>query len=513
MQLEHEKLKQQKEFEIQLELEKMKFKTEQTKLELEQYKLNLIKEGKRNDGSGRDSVVASETFPRCDISTKLKLVPKFSEKDPDTFFSLFERVAETCEWPDTERTLLLQCVFTGKAQEAFSALSRADSKVYVKVKAAVLKAYELVPEAYRQRFRSFRKREHQTYVEFVRDMVLQFNRWCSASEVGTFEQLCDLVALEQVKNCVPKNVATYLNEQKVKTPQEAAVLADEYILIHKGTFCKDSVDAQNTSACTDKLVLLHGESSSSRVDRSWKKRDSSKICNYCQHKGHWKNDCPVLKGRSKFSGSSQVKPAALAASVPSAQMALQINSPSDDLCPVDKSKGDDDFAAFISDGYVSLVGEKVAVKILRDTGAKHSFVCESVLPFAADSNTGNFILMRGMGMTIIPVPVHKMELACGLVTGEVAVGVRPALPVEGIDMILGNDLAGNRVWADVPPPYVITQVPVLPPLQTDVLESVDLPEVGLFPVCAVTRAMGRGKDEAEKQEVTESAKNGYSGAS
>lgn len=108
-------------------------------------------------------------------------------------------------------------------------------------------------------------------------------------------------------------------------------------------------------------------------------------------------------------------------------------------------------------------------------------------------------------MTIIPVPVHIMELACGLVTGEVAVGVCPALPVEGIDMILGNNLAGNRVWADVPPPYVITQVPVLPPLQTEAVESAEvLPEVELFPVCAVTRAIGRGKNEAAKQEVAES---------
>lgn len=49
---------------------------------------------------------------------------------------------------------------------------------------------------------------------------------------------------------------------------------------------------------------------------------------------------------------------------------------------------------------------------------------------------------------------------CGLVTGEVAVGVLPALPVEGVDIILGNDPAGNRAWAHAPPPNVITQVPV-----------------------------------------------------
>ncbi|XP_024908484.1 uncharacterized protein LOC103397242 [Cynoglossus semilaevis] len=501
MQLEYEKLKQERELEVQLELEKMKFKTEQTKLELEHYKLNLIKDGKLNECSGRDSVGFSETSSRSDLSTKLKMVPKFNERDPDTFFSLFERVAETCEWLDTERTLLLQCVFTGKAQEAYSALSSTDSKIYVKVKAAVLKAYELVPEAYRQHFRGVRKREQQTHVEFVREMVLQFNRWCSASEVVTFQQLCDLVTLEQFKNCVPDSVATYLNERKVKTPHEAAVLADEYILTHKSTFVDDKVVVQNSgSVRTSKSFLLHGESGSSRFDRGWKKGDPSKNCNYCQRKGHWKNDCPVLKRKSKFLGNAQVKPAALAAS---AQKKIQIHS-SNDLCPVAESNEDDDFSAFISDGYVSLCGEKVPIKILRDTGAKHSFICESVLPFSSYSDTRNFILMRGMGMTMVPVPVHKMELVSGFVTGEVEIGVRPALPVEGIDMILGNDLAGSRVWAD-DPPYVVTQVPELPRSQTEVVETNEvLSEVEWFPVCAVTRAMGRRKDEAAEQDVAES---------
>ena len=64
-------------------------------------------------------------------------VPQFSERDPDTFFSLFERVAESREWSDANSTLLLQCVLTGKAQEAYSALTVADSKVYLTVKTAV----------------------------------------------------------------------------------------------------------------------------------------------------------------------------------------------------------------------------------------------------------------------------------------------------------------------------------------------------------------------------------------
>ena len=37
------------------------------------------------------------------------------------------------------------------------------------VKDAVLKAYEQVPEAYRQKFRNSTKDDRQTYVEFIRE--------------------------------------------------------------------------------------------------------------------------------------------------------------------------------------------------------------------------------------------------------------------------------------------------------------------------------------------------------
>jgi len=71
---------------------------------------------------------------------------------------LFERVAKTRDWPDEDCELMLRCVLSGKSQEAYSSLSLKDSSSYSKIKAAVLKVYELVPEAYRQRFRSLERR-------------------------------------------------------------------------------------------------------------------------------------------------------------------------------------------------------------------------------------------------------------------------------------------------------------------------------------------------------------------
>ena len=72
---------------------------------------------------------------------------------------------------------MLQCVLTGKAQEVYLSLSMENSANYEKIKSAVLKAYELVPQAYRQRFRSWEKRTGQNYVEFSRDITNHFKRW------------------------------------------------------------------------------------------------------------------------------------------------------------------------------------------------------------------------------------------------------------------------------------------------------------------------------------------------
>ena len=137
----------------------MKYKMEQMKLEVEQNKLGLISEGKLPVGAVREE-------SGFDVIKNLRLMPKFEEKDVETFFAMFERVADVRGWPDEERTLMLQCVFTGKAQEVYSSMSVADCKVYKNVKAAVLKAYELVAEAYRQKFRGWRKTGKQTHVEF-----------------------------------------------------------------------------------------------------------------------------------------------------------------------------------------------------------------------------------------------------------------------------------------------------------------------------------------------------------
>lgn len=233
---------------------------------------------------------------------------------------------------------------------------------------------------------------------------------------------------------------------------------------------------------------------SEHVTRNQSQRDFSRICNYCKGRGHWKVDCPKANAKRGNSGG-QANSAACAVSVEPVPVVfpfqqVELGEP----CRLEKP----DFSAFVSDSCVSLVGSNITVpiKILRDTAAHDSYILSSVLPFSDESDTGDFVLMRGMGLNVVPVPLHSVILDCGLVQGKVSMGVRPALPIEGVDVILGNGLAGRRVWAEGPPPPVVSSSPIVTGNPDENARC--FPAV--FTACAVTRAMSRAQGEPEQSE-------------
>ena len=78
------------------------------------------------------------------------------------------KIAKSLASPNEYWTLLLQSVLTRKARET--------SSNYEEVKEAILKGYELVTEAYRQKCRRCRKRDDRTHVDFDREKELLYKR-------------------------------------------------------------------------------------------------------------------------------------------------------------------------------------------------------------------------------------------------------------------------------------------------------------------------------------------------
>jgi len=170
----------------------------------------------------------------------------------------------------------------GKAQEVYSALSLDQSSEYEVVKTSVLNAYDLVPKAYRQKFRESRKREAQTYVELAREKERLFDRWCASMETGKdFTKLRELLLLEEFKKCLPNEIKTYLEEQKTNTLQQAAVRSDDYSLTHKVCFVKNlSQRGDKNSDVND--PTFRGPA----YDQGRSRFPSGPTCYYCKKKGH-----------------------------------------------------------------------------------------------------------------------------------------------------------------------------------------------------------------------------------
>ena len=126
------------------ELRELELKAEQEKALLEAKKEAAARKHELKMASlGKQS--PSDKASAFESARNIRLVPPFQEKEVDKYFAHFEKVAKE-SW-----VLLLQNVLVGKAQEIYGSLSVEQSSNYENVKEAILKAYELVPEAYRQK--------------------------------------------------------------------------------------------------------------------------------------------------------------------------------------------------------------------------------------------------------------------------------------------------------------------------------------------------------------------------
>ena len=480
--MEMEEREKEKERQIQIEREKIKFDTELRMKELEMQNMTVKRQ-------------PLESGVHFDITKHIRLVPPFQEKEVDKYFLHFEKVAENLKWPNEHWTLLLQSVIIGKAREIYTQLTVQQSSSYDTVKELILKAYELVPEAYRQKFRNCKKENEQTHVEFARTKEQLFDRWCSSKKIGSnHEKLRQLMLVEEFKRCINSDIKSFLDEKQVETLEAAARLADDYALTHKVSFINKSNPSRRpffphsgSKHSPSNPSGSHSQTITPKPKPSGENKDqnplSQPICNYCKRTGHIISECLHLKRKKEK--QEGLKPTCLTSLRSKPQSCVKEEDPIQTKRPETDSVMEI-FEPFLSDGFVSLnsdYAQSTPIKILRDTGASQSLILADTLPFSEKTSSGTSVLIQGVECGFVNVPLHNIYLSSDLVTGLVAVGIRPSLPFKGVHLLLGNDLAGDKVVVNP----LLTNIPCIdqPP---DPIEQ-EIPD--LYPSCAVTRAMAK----------------------
>ncbi|KAG7168452.1 hypothetical protein Hamer_G002511, partial [Homarus americanus] len=153
------------------------------------------------------------------------------------------------------------------------------------------------------------------------------------------------------------------------------------------------------------------------------------------------------------------------------------------------------FRPFLSQGTVEVDGVETPVIIFRDSGCLQTLIKEDVV---ASRKTDKYVVLGSLwGQGVAPLVLVRVKSSC--FSGIANVACVQELPVAGVDLILGNDLAGGQMGNVTPPPVLRER-----PESTAELQQLEDDMPGVFPLCAVTRSMSMTNDHNVTPDVDDS---------
>ena len=548
------------ELRFKLELKKMEME-----LEIEKERIEIEKERIASQERIEIARARSTNHVHSEIELELykyrKYIPEFDSNHIEEFFMMFEKQAADYHFPENKMAVLLRSALTkGKALDVVLNLTVEEDNDYELIKNRILLSYALTPEKYRKIFRDFKKEPEQSHVDFLRIKEKHFDRWIRSKNVnGEYEKLRNLMLTEEFNNCVRNDVKIHLSDKGVENIKTAAVLADEYIIIHQHnrTFQPDKSKFKNQYAVVEKNAKCTDEYNKQKTDKQTTNSSMQKkpTCSFCKKDGHVRENCWSLQNRQSKEKKNivltciatnpktrlyQSDKKVTKAKTETFSVSHENTTESTMTCPdiskprelqkletmvfenshlnstVSKTDGtlatevftscsnieqveekdliDTDlfknFLPFITEGYVSSIDDELSerkIRILRDTGASTSLLLKDTIPISKSTYTGQNIALRGVDMATILVPLHRIQLKSEYYNGPVTIGVQTALPINGISLILGNDIAGDKVR----------------PVSKEI-HNPDRSETTDNSVCVLTRGM---KKKPESDETTAQTEN------
>ena len=168
----------------------------------------------------------------------------------------FKKIESLNNWPKDYWSGILQTQLKGKALRVFSELPNDVIKDFDQLQAALLSAFELSPEHYRKKFRDTKKSEFENYTDFAFKLQNFFKRWLQSLECyDDIDKLRQAMMMEQFLQTVAVELKIWLVDQKPKSIDEMARLADQYTALRKQSHTSHTHhDASHTTVAHNRNV-------------------------------------------------------------------------------------------------------------------------------------------------------------------------------------------------------------------------------------------------------------------
>jgi hypothetical protein len=269
---------------------------------------------------------AALSAPRGSGAEAIKLTRLGEKDDIEAYLTTFERIMEVNEVAKERWPFQLAPQLTGKAQQAYAALTPENAKDYDAVKNTILRRFNINEETYRQRFRSLKPKEEESPQELMTRLQDLAARW--TKDAATHRELLNLLVREQFLRVLPTEVEIAVMERKPKDCTEASQFAANYLQARASSIAskKPKVPATNCPRCGghghwarecpqardaeggQRPSSNQGSSPSTRGPKDPRSSisDIQKVkCFACNEKGHYASGCPK---RSLYCGGTGTSP-------------------------------------------------------------------------------------------------------------------------------------------------------------------------------------------------------------
>ena len=218
---------------------------------------------------------------------QLPRLPVFQESTDDisVYLDRFEKYVMVNDFPKETQAMVLSTYLKGTALEVFHRLSAEESKDYEKLKAALLKRYQVTADHSRKQFRQIKRLKDESYSELRNRLEKDLSKWVEMSGASKSNptQLWELIMKEQfLENCSPE-LKTYIADRAPSTCDDMAKIADRYDEARKS--CPTFVHRQGGKPFDNR-----GQSPANR-----RPVQNTAFCRFCKRHGHTIDNCQQRK--------------------------------------------------------------------------------------------------------------------------------------------------------------------------------------------------------------------------
>ncbi|GFU52808.1 retrovirus-related Pol polyprotein from transposon 17.6 [Trichonephila clavipes] len=161
-----------------------------------------------------------------------KLMPKFNLRNDDIslFLELFKRQAKVLQLPRDQWVTYLIGVLPVEINNIIAREPEEQANDYEHIREVLLKRFKLSAEKFRQLLVKTQKNSEATWYDFYHELKTFLDGWLNGLKIETFEQLRDLMLVDQIKRRAPNEFKEHFLDEwaTITSPKKLVDKIEEF---------------------------------------------------------------------------------------------------------------------------------------------------------------------------------------------------------------------------------------------------------------------------------------------